>query len=397
MTALPPEEAENAALPRILCVDDEPKVLAALRRHLCRRYDIATAEGGQEGLETIQTEGPFAVVVSDMRMPGLDGAEFLRRVRETHPDTVRILLTGYAEVDSAVAAVNDGNIFRFLCKPCPKETLQQALDEAVEHYRLVRAERELLEQTLKGSIDMLVDLLSLTAPAVFERSKSMQSYVSYMAERLGLADRWQFEVAALLGFVGCVTVPPEVLERAFAGESLAGDEQAMMDAHPETAHRLLQRIPRLDTVREIVRHQKQSLEPDLLLREGAEVVGHFGDDTVGLGAFLFQAADAVAGRAHDGVTVRQAVDELVDSHPDRCRFYETLIGFPESKREYRPATLPVTEMITTMVLDQDVRTHNGTLVLTRGRELDETLLERLRNFSQSGAIDEPLRVLRRVA
>lgn len=127
--------ARNASLPRVLCVDDEPKVLDGLVRALRGTFDVHTAVGGALGLAAIEREGPFAVVMSDMRMPGMDGATFLRFCRERAPDAVRVLLTGQADLPSAVAAVNEGQIFRFLTKPCDRGTLVAALGEAVDRYR----------------------------------------------------------------------------------------------------------------------------------------------------------------------------------------------------------------------------------------------------------------------
>ncbi len=90
--------------------------------------------------------------MSDMRMPGMDGATVLTRARAVQPDTVRVLLTGQADMEDAVAAVNDGNIFRFLIKPCPRPVLVRALTDAVDQHRMITAERVLLERTLRGSV-----------------------------------------------------------------------------------------------------------------------------------------------------------------------------------------------------------------------------------------------------
>ena len=143
---------------KILFVDDDPNILSAYTRTLHKRYRMATASGGEEALQIIQTDGPFAVVVSDMRMPGMDGVALLTHVRNFNPDTVRIMLTGNADMGTAIEAVNQGNIFRFLTKPCEPDDLALALDGAIKQYRLVTSERELLELTLKGSIDLLVEL-----------------------------------------------------------------------------------------------------------------------------------------------------------------------------------------------------------------------------------------------
>jgi signal transduction histidine kinase len=137
---------------RILCVDDEPRILNGLRRRLQDRFVVTVAPDGAAGLELLERQGPFAVVVSDMRMPGMDGAAFLKRVRARTADTVRILLTGHADVEAAIAAVNDGNVFRFLTKPCPPEVLISALDGAVRQYRSAvdaRLERARLVQDLQ--------------------------------------------------------------------------------------------------------------------------------------------------------------------------------------------------------------------------------------------------------
>ncbi len=135
---------------RILCVDDDPNILAGYQRILHARFALDTARGAQEALKKMQTQGPYAVVVSDLRMPEMDGITLLTKVRELSPDTVRIVLTGYADIQMAMAAVNEGSVFRFLAKPCPPEHLAKALQAALQQYRLQRVERELLELTLRG-------------------------------------------------------------------------------------------------------------------------------------------------------------------------------------------------------------------------------------------------------
>lgn len=122
--------------PRILCVDDEPFVLAALSNTLRRRFDISTATNGAAGLRVLAEQGPFAVVVTDFSMPGMNGAEFLGHAKAAAPDTVRVLLTGHANSNDVVAAVTDGRILRVLTKPCPPATLIRTLDECVEYRRL---------------------------------------------------------------------------------------------------------------------------------------------------------------------------------------------------------------------------------------------------------------------
>ncbi len=136
----------NAEAPRVLCVDDEPALLAGLVNYLGERYRVTTAVGPTAGLKALTESGPFQVVVADLRMPVMDGTKFLARVRSMSRDTVRILLTGYADLEGAIAAVNQGQIFRFLTKPCAPETLLRAIDDGLEQYRLETADRRLLER-----------------------------------------------------------------------------------------------------------------------------------------------------------------------------------------------------------------------------------------------------------
>jgi CheY-like chemotaxis protein len=123
---------------RVLLVDDDPRILAGLRRQLHRRYHVHTAQGGEQALEMVAPTGPesFAVVLSDMRMPVMDGATFLARVRMAAPYATRVLLTGQTDSSAAIRAVNDAQIFRFLTKPCSPEVLDRCLRDAVVRHHV---------------------------------------------------------------------------------------------------------------------------------------------------------------------------------------------------------------------------------------------------------------------
>src|ERR1022692_4876094 len=200
----------------------------AMERQFRRQFEIRTAVGPVLGLQAIAEAGPFAVVVSDLRMPVMDGVEFLTRVRAISPDSVRVMLTGQADMEAAIAAVNQGNIFQFLTKPCPSGTLTRALNSALEQYRLITAERELLEQTLRGSVGVLSEILSLPNPVAFGRAQRIRRYVVHMSARLDLPGRWQFEVAAMLSQIGSVTVPPEVMDKYYRRDPLTPEETQIL-------------------------------------------------------------------------------------------------------------------------------------------------------------------------
>src|ERR1044071_1803603 len=180
---------------KILFVDDESAILQGYVRLFRNDFEIDTSVTGKGALIAIETKGPYAVVVSDMQMPEMSGVEVLRKVKEIAPDSVRIILTGHADLS---AAVNDGSVFRFLTKPCSKETLGKTLSAALIQYRLVRAERELLEHTLKGSIEVLSEVLSIVNPAAFSRAMRLKRYMKHVVSMLRLPRPWRFEVAAMM-------------------------------------------------------------------------------------------------------------------------------------------------------------------------------------------------------
>jgi response regulator RpfG family c-di-GMP phosphodiesterase len=240
-------------LPRVLLVDDEPLLLEGICRQLRWHFEVRTATSGASALALIEREEPFSVIVSDMRMPQMDGAELLGRVRELAPDMVRVLLTGQSDLAQAIRAVNEGQIFRFLSKPCSGEHLIATLQDGVAQHRLLTAERELLGRTLAGSVRMLVDALALANPTVFGSARRLEKYVAQVLDALGVVERWPVELGALMCLVPLVTLPPETLTRYASSTPLALEEQRMVRRLPEVAEQLLSSIPRIEPVRELLR------------------------------------------------------------------------------------------------------------------------------------------------
>ncbi|MFQ5771117.1 MAG: HD domain-containing phosphohydrolase, partial [bacterium] len=245
---------------KILIVDDDVNILEGYKRFLRRQYQIVTTLGGQSGLEKVHTNGPFAVVVSDLRMPGMDGVEFLARIREQTPDSVRILLTGQADLNNAIEAVNKGHIFRFLTKPCPPTIFRQALDAGLEQYRLISSERELLGKTLKGSIKLLVDILSIVSPDAFSRSNRTRNLAHNIANRLNVTNLWEVDLAASLSQIGCAALPPEILHKINKGQMLSAQENVIFLNHPKIGRDLLINIPRLQSIAEAIAYQEKQFD-----------------------------------------------------------------------------------------------------------------------------------------
>ena len=157
----------------------------------------------------------------------MSGAQLLAQVRQEFPETVRLLLTGQSDLEDAIAAVNEGNIFRFLSKPCPPETLLPALQDAVEHNRLIRSERELLEGTVQGSVSLLSEILAIRDPAAAERGMRLKRYVGGLAEAMGIDRPWDIELAATLSEIGYSLIPSDIVERWHNGDTLTDGEEAL--------------------------------------------------------------------------------------------------------------------------------------------------------------------------
>ena len=261
---------------KILFVDDDSLILEGYRRSLSREFLMETALGAEQALKLAADNGPFAVVVSDMRMPGMDGVQLLSRIKSMSPDTIRVMLTGNAEIEMAISAINEGSIFRFLTKPCSKEMMAKTLTAAMVQYRLVTAEKQLLEQTLTSCVQVLTEVLSLVNPAAFSRAERARRYIHHVVMVMKLGNPWQYEVAAMMSQLGCVTLPAETIDAVYRGEKLLANEQAQYDAHPSVAYGLLSKIPRLEPIAWMIEHQNLPVleddDSEAEIRLGAEIL-----------------------------------------------------------------------------------------------------------------------------
>ncbi|HEY1240868.1 MAG TPA: HD domain-containing phosphohydrolase [Bryobacteraceae bacterium] len=369
-------------LKRILCVDDEPKILQAFERQLRTEFDIVTAVGPERGLESLAQGGPFAAVVSDLRMPEMDGIEFLSRVKRFAPDTVRIMLTGQAELATAIAAVNRGSVFQFLTKPCPTEVLIHALEAAVEQYRLITSERELIEQTLRRTIVVLTEVLSLANPLAFSRAQHIRHYVRHMAARLDLPEQWQYELAALLSQIGFVAVPPQVLEKLRAGEALDPGETSIVGSQSKIGYDLLAQIPRLEIISHMVARQNQEWES-----------GRKDVDRVSVGAQLLKIAQNFHDAIVRGGEVGPVVNQMLKSAAYNPDFVVLLDNVYVACDTHETRVLHVDQLRIRMVIDADVFSKGGLLLLAKGQEITPSAILRLHNFASTIGVVEPIKVI----
>jgi response regulator RpfG family c-di-GMP phosphodiesterase len=375
-----------AELPRILCVDDEPQILQGLTLHLRRQFSVVTADSGAAALEVMSATGAPAVVLCDMTMPAMDGAALLKHVRRLYPETTRILLTGETSRTAAASAVNDGQVFRFLTKPCPPDELKSAVEAGVTHHHLMRAEKVLMQETLLGCINALIDVLAMTNPVAFGRTNRVRQLAIELASARGLKDFWQLEAAAMLSQIGYISLPPELVEKTYYGRPLSAAEEALVAGAPQVAHKLLQRIPRIEIVIQILAESR------------AAVTGGNVGDLPRLGADVLRlvlAYDAliVAGAVPDAA-LRTLADGARKEDLELIRQFGVTIGARAAQREVREVVLG--RVIAGMVILDDLRTAVGTLLVPKGFEITDAFLERRRNFD-AGILQKKVHVLADVA
>jgi response regulator RpfG family c-di-GMP phosphodiesterase len=374
----------NQNRPLVLCVDDEVRVVESLALALRRDFEVQTALSGQEGLAKLKAQRGFAVVVSDMRMPGMDGAVFLKHVMRHYPEISRILLTGDPGRDAAVLAVNEGQIFRYLTKPCPPQLLHSAIDAGVVQYRLVHAERAILRETLIGCVQALIDVLAITNPVAFGRASRVKRLCMQLADELSCTGFWQLEGAAMLSQIGYLSLPVELVEKLYYGERLTPEERTLAEGVPQVAHKLLAHIPRLEPVLQILS----------AVSTKDEAMSSMGDGTVAMGARMLSLVLDYDGLVTQGVATDVAVQTL---RAKAARYslplvetFATLIGASSAAREMRE--MPLRMVKPGMTIMDDLRTHLGTLLVPRGFDITETFLQRLHNFG-AGILAEKVRVL----
>jgi response regulator RpfG family c-di-GMP phosphodiesterase len=369
----------------ILCVDDEQSMLNANRMFLGNDFMVTTANGGNAALAVLAQQGPFAVIVSDLHMPGMSGIQLLAATRERYPETVRVLLTGGADLKLAIQAVNDGHLFRFLTKPCSRATLISGVTAAVTQYRLITAERELLDKTLRGCVQILGEILALVNPSAFGRAVRVQRLIKGMAESINGAGAWEVDVAVILSQLGCITIPESVLTAVARGAELPSDQQNQMNAHGGIARDLLRRIPRFEQVAEIAAYQNKPFDaPPWMEREKC------GKD-IPLGSRLLLACFDFDTLVSRGIPEREVLDHLAGKanvyDPD---IYAALRTFVEREAAAVSREVAVGELVRGMVLAEDVHSDTGVLLLGRGHPITDAVGHRLQAMAARG--DSPLRI-----
>jgi len=426
------EAMEGTGQMKLLLVDDEPGVLSALQRALRGEgYDIMTASGGSAALDIIIGSGAD-IVVSDYNMPGMDGLEFLRKVRETSPESMRVMLTASPHMKTATDAINQGQVCRFITKPWENEELRITLRQVCENLRLSREVESLnwkvarknedlrelndglgrmvldrtaelekkateleklygeLEEGLVSSVRSFLGLLELKDPWLGGHSKRVAAIAKTLCPRLGIEgkDVLDLECAALLHDVGLVGVPNQLIQKQEA--TMTSGELRLFRQHSQLGQAALSDIPRLRTASQFIRSHHESFDgrgyPDGLrgraIPLGARVIAVAEDFDTLLGLRVEQQSRPEK--------VLEAMSCMVGTRYDPEVFYPLL----DAMSGGGPAVGTV-ELATTVgglkegqVLARDLRTGKGVFLAPMGTELTSVMIDKIRNFDSIDPVVE---------
>lgn len=425
-------DAQDNSSISILLVDDEQNILSSLRR-LFRPvgYKIHMANSGQEGLDILQ-EHKIDLIISDMRMPEMDGAEFLAKVANQWPDTVRILLTGYADMESTISAINEGKIYKYISKPWEdndiiinvRQALQQKLLE-IERDRLleltrkqndelqdlnanleekVKARTEEVRQTMGQlqvahnslkknyvtTIKVFSNIIELRDRGESSTTRSVADLSHKIAKKLGMSDDDSQQVifASLLRNIGRIGFSDELNKKAF--NSLSSNEKSKVMKHPVIGQGILMALDYLQDAANIIRNQYEHYDgqghPDNLKGEqiplGARIITLV-NDYFGYQAGLLSSQRLSATESREYIKRNRGIiydPKLVDAMFELLGVAEVTDQSNEKLQAIKISSVGLKEG---MILAKDLALKNGVILLSKGHELNESLIHRILKTERS--------------
>ena len=356
---------------KILCVDDEESILRGFQLNLRKDFELHLASDGVEGLELFEEEGGFALVLSDMRMPRMNGAEMLAEIKKRDHEVSTILLTGHTDFDSAMAAVNDGNVFRMLSKPCPPERLIKVLNDGLEQHDLVRSKRILLDKTLRGAVDALAESLSTAKPLFFGRVQRVRKLANDLAEILEVPNGWRVDVASVFSQIAYIGLPESVTEDVYFKRKVSSKIRQLLIQFPQDTQNLLDKIPGLEDIGEILKRvdvQPRFEDPDA--------------KQIRLCASVLRAAldfDFYEEQGHDKQLIISTLQNRPkDYDPHVITALKSKVTLSESNT--RLEEISVKKLSLGMRLIDELRMADGFLVASSGAYIDGQLYKVIRNY-----------------
>ncbi len=369
---------------QILLVDDEINILNSYRRNLRSKFKFDVAQSGADALALI-AKNKYSVIITDMQMPVMDGIELLKIIKVNSPNTVRMMLTGNSDQKTAIDALNIGDIFRFINKPCSHQDLCTLIESGIEQYNLIIAEKILLNKTLKGTINVLAEVLTIVNPTIFAHTVQIKKYMLALAKTLNMPITWSFEPMIQLSQLGCVMLPDSGVSQHGDGFSL--EQRKMIERHPCLASDLIRKIPRMNKIAHAILYQEKCFNGEGIPHDDIK-----GED-IPYGARMLKVVLDFLRFKSDGSTINQASIQL----SEQSQFYDPkiLTAFKESigsTSELSQQLVNLTDLTIDMTVQEDIRTETGLLVVSKEQEITEPLLRIIHHCIENGALKSNLTI-----
>ena len=356
---------------KILCVDDEEAILRGFKLNLRNSFELHFASDGREGLDVFKREGGFAVVLSDMRMPQMSGSEMLQEIKKIDSEVVTVLLTGHTDFESAMSAVNDGNVFRMLSKPCPPAILNKTLKDALEQYNLVVSKRLLLDQTLRGAVDALAQSLSISQPLFFGRAQRVRRLANEIAELTQLKDSWRVGIAAIFSQLPYLSIPQQFVDIVYHKKELNQELKALVLDLPKETQKILELIPGLEDIKEIL--QRIDVQPKFEVDDGS------GIRTTASILRLCLDYDFYKEQGHLDSRIIETFRLRTDSYDPKV--VEALAEFLlVESGSFSIVEISTQDLTEGMRLEEDLLLEESMLIASAGADVDRSLLKIIRNY-----------------
>lgn len=373
---------------KILLVDDDPNVLSAYQRRLRKRFDIETALCSEEGVTAVNFLGPFAVIVSDMQMPRENGAEFLAKIQKTSPDSVRIMLTGNADQQTAIDAVNQGGVFRFLNKPCPAEELEAAIQTGITEYERRIELRKSSAVNVDALVETLASVCSAFNPMVGLRQNRLKSSLNEYATPALRENQQLGTVLAIASQFGSGQVPPQLFAKFARGEELTPQESKQWSEQYVVAAEMIENVPHLTFVKEVLdqlggaprddseEQSEKQLEEVQLLAELLKASIQFDLSCFEAERETLQVLEEIKARGEYSETAKGLIEAWV-AQRDQRRLIE----------------VEVDSLVDGMKLVEEIATTSGTVLVPKGIEVSPLMRAKLQKYVASNQVQTTVKAL----
>lgn len=373
---------------RILLVDDEYDIISAYKRNLRKHFTVLTALSAREGLQILSESEEIAVVISDYRMPEMNGIEFLETVAKKYPESMRIMITGHADLQLAIDAVNKGNIFRFLTKPIPTEDIIEIINDSLEIFRLKKSEKELLNNTFKGIINIFIELMQQVHPELFNHIKRIRDLGRKIAEDINIQINWEFDISLLLSKVGFIALPVDLADKYLERKQLNTEEKKMLLTYPELGCSLLSKIPRLENIAKNIKYQRYNFD-------GENYPEQISGDQLPLISRLLKVLNDYDLYHLDLEDAQEAMYKLQEKSQNYDPIFLKSLNNNATRNRTQNHVISINfrNLKIGMIIVRDIKDAQGTLLLKKGTEITDLLLMRLYHAAKVREINEPILVI----